>query len=219
VRYIKVILISSILMYCVVPAIAVEGVTVIEATGVLDRTVFGLSSPTPGWCTWEHGLESGPIYSATELDGTGNTCGSWSWSIRCDTEGLEFMGSWPQFVQGAYSAQYSVAITYRVNLSAPKRLLAHRDIVGSLDSSIHSVSVTFPDSSVVELLLADGGANDEEIELAPATYNIVLIIEAKQTVDVGELLAPYSGLVILEWSDLALSSDSRRWGDIKALYR
>ncbi len=207
------------------PAVAVNGVTVIESTGYLYIDVYSSASPTPGWCQWIQLAEDGPLFDASVCDivsVSGELCCTWQWSARCDSDGLSFQGSLPEFPGFTwYYSGYNVDITYVVELSEAKLLSAHHELAaGPLDPSIHSLSVTYPDSTVIELFSALSETEDIEIELEPATYTIRLVIEAIQNEVTGGESNPYDELFTLSWKDTSpLSGDQRLWGNVKSLYR
>jgi len=65
---------------------ALDSVEVLSATGHVKEEAFGVASPTPAWCWWDHDPTSGPLFQATNDDGFGNADCQEVWSVHCDGE-------------------------------------------------------------------------------------------------------------------------------------
>jgi hypothetical protein len=217
---IKVVLFVFALLAIEVPASAWDGVEVVVSTGLLRQEVFGAPSPTPGYCYWDKDPIAGPTFHATETDGYGNNECPYPWMVHCDNDSLAYRGIWP-LIDAEYvlSSAYRVELTCSVNVTTATRLIASRSVVGNLDDDEHSLSVFFPDGAEVPLLAPGSGPDQEQMDLEPGTYQVVLIVDAYQGTPVGTPIDPYAGSVLLQWEDPGVAVTTTSWSSLKAVFR
>jgi hypothetical protein len=219
-RFKSFILISA-LMITALPAIAWEGVEVLAAEGDLQQHVFAAPSPIPGYCYWEHAETAGPVFHATNADGYGNMGCLYPWLVHCDADSLVFRGGWP-LIEGTFltGAEFIVDLSCSVNITADTRLSAGRTVVGDLDTDEHTLTVVFPDGSILPVLPSGSGPDQANLILQPGAYLVTLHVHAYQHVITGENITPYAGHVLLKWEDPgSVAVEPVSWSSLKTLYR
>ncbi len=190
--------------------------------GSVQQHMWVVSSPTPGYCYWDSDSISDPVFHATNADGYGNMECPDAWLVHCDNDSLVFQGSWPfidsYFVSGA---EYIVDLTCSVMLNTETRMSAGRLInSGDLDTDEHSITITYPDGSVVQVLDADPGPDQAQLDLPPGEYLVTLHVSAYQHKSPGEVIDPYAGNVWLRWEDPGVVAVTPvGWNSVKAYFR
>jgi hypothetical protein len=209
-----------VLFLVTAPALALDGVEVVETTAELRFEAFGMPSPTPSFCYYVRETSPGPLPVVTEADGDGNHCVD-AWSLRCDADGLGFAGEWP-----LNDHPYLLTIEYRVDLGCSvqlnerTRLCAERTILsGELDISTHSLSLR-PSGFAEEWLLdPDGGPDAVQVVLEPGLYELTLHVQAFRDKPFSQAVEPYSGSLSLVWEDPdSVRYETASWGALKAVY-
>lgn len=202
------------------PAIAWEGVTVLESTGLVRQEAYGAPSPTPMYCYWDLGPDAGPTFHATNTDGYGNAGCPDPWLVHCDSDSLAYRGSWPLIdAPFALGSAYRVTLSCSVEFSVPVRLSASRTVAGELYRDEHGLTVGFPDGTVVDLLAVDAGPDRAELRLPPGVYRITLTIDASSAWDAAAVIGPYEGAVSLVWVQDAVGIEPESWSGLKAAFR
>jgi len=209
------------LIIIAMPAAALDSVEVLSATGHVKEEAFGVGSPTPAWCWWDHAPATGPLFQATNDDGYGNADCQEIWSVRCDSDSLVFRGSWlPVESFGFASSHYEVDLACSVSITAETRLQASRQVSGALDTDEHTLTVTFPDGTVTPVLSAGSGLDEAVLVLLPGTYQIVLTVGAHEYRGTDTGRSAYAGQVLLAWETAGtVAVKDSSWGTLKAIYR
>jgi len=217
----KTIIISSVLCAAALPALALDGVEVLASEGHLREESFGVGSPTPAYCWWDSDPATAPLMSASNADGYGNSGCTELWSVHCDSDSLVYRGSWVPIESMAFaSSHYEVDLTCSINLTSDTQLTAGRQVLGTLDTDEHTLAITHPDGTV-ELVLAAGSGPDEVVlVLEPGTYQIDLLVVAREFRGTSSGRHAYAGQVLLTWeSQGPVPTKAKTWGATKALYR
>ncbi len=209
------------LIIIAVPAAALDSVELLSGTGNVREESFGVASPTPAWCWWDHDPANGPLFQATNDDGYGNADCQEVWSVHCDSDSLVFRGSWlPVESFGFASSHYEVDLACSVNITAETRLRASRQVSGALDTDEHTLTVTFPDGTVAPVLSGGSGLDEVAFVLLPGVYQIALTVGAHEYRGVDSGRSAYVGRVLLAWEAAGtVAVEDLSWGGLKALYR
>ena len=203
------------------PAIALESVEVLTSAGQVREELFGVSSPAPVWCSWESDPATGPVFQATNADGSGNYDCLASWSVHCDSDSLVFRGSWlPIESLGFSSSHYYVDLTCSATITADTRLHASRQVAGALNIDEHTLAYTSADGTVTQVLSIGSGVDEVARVLLPGTYQIDLSVGAHEYRGSDSGRQAYAGEVRLVWEAIGtVAQDRSSWGTLKALYR
>lgn len=214
-----------LIVMCVVPvapALAWDGVQVLEAEGQVRQHLWVAPSPTPGYCYWDRAETSGPAFSATNADGYGNMDCPDPWLVHCDGDSLVFKGVWP-LIDESYvtGSEYVVDLACEVSLTAAARLVAGCTVDAvELDVNEHTLSVTGSGGATEVILDAAAGTCEAVLVFQPGTYRIVLHVRAYEHKSNDEVVAPYFGRVFLRWEDPeTVTVEPISWGSFKAVYR
>jgi hypothetical protein len=208
------------LLFAVLPATALESVEVLEADGRLWQHLWVAPSPTPGTCYWELAEGGGPVFHATNADGDGTLECSDPWIVHCDSDSLVFRGVWP-FIDATYvtGSEYLVDLSCSVNITADTRVSAGRTVVGNLDTDEHTLTITYPDGSILPVLPSGSGPDQAQVILQPGVYLVTLQVSAYQHKVGDEIIEPYLGHVLLRWEDPgSVAVEPVSWSSLKALF-
>ncbi len=218
---ISIIVIVCTLAITVAPALAWDGLEILEVEGGLQHHVFTSPSPIPGYCYWDYALATEPFSPVTNADGYGNMDCLHPWQISCDSDSMVFRAEWPLIDStSVMGIEYIVDFSFSVDVSAQTQVVASREIVASdLDTDIHSLTIEYPDGSLAPVLPAGSGPDLFQLTLEPGIYQVTLRIQAYQHRTTGEVITPYNGQVVLVWQDPeVVAVETRSWGSVKACF-
>ena len=202
------------------PAAALESVEVLEADGGLNQHVWISPSPTPGYCYWELAETDGPFFHATNADGYGNMDCPDPWLVHCDSDSLVFRGAWP-YIDDIYvrGSEYLADLSCSVNITANTRLSAGRTVTGNLDTDEHTLTITYPDGSILPVLPSGSGPDQAQLILQPGVYLVTLHISAYQSKSYSGNIDPYLGHVLLKWENPgSVPVEPVSWSSLKASF-
>jgi hypothetical protein len=198
------------------PTPARSEVAYLEATASFSWELYRDPSPTPYcWRYWMDETQSGQALHFSEIYEE-LPCLS-SWLVHCDGDSLRYQGSWPAIDPTHPYWNYNwveVGIVARFDLTEHARILARREVSGSLSTDEHFVRITpVPGEDLV--LLGPETGDLAEVELEPGVYDITLAVTAIE----HNTHYAYTGDVQVWWQNLPTGlSKASSWGMIKALY-
>jgi hypothetical protein len=207
--------------FLTLPATAWEGAEVQDSVGELRLHFWADPSPTPGWCYWDSDPDGGPLFQASNADGSGNMGCTDPWFVHCDGDSLVYRGSWP-YIEALYlrSAEYLVTLSCEVKIEAETRLVATRSVDGNLDTDEHDLTLVYKDGTILPILERNGGPDEAQIILQPGTFTIILHVTAQQTTHNKRILDPYEGSVVMKLEDASgVAVENATWGAVKATFR
>jgi len=210
------------LMIAAQPAVAWEGVEVVEAEGYINRWVSYSSSPTPGFCLWE---QVTPVLSFQATNADGDEFGDLGcddpWFVHCDSDSMVYRAAWPaNNAPTVTSSNYESTLTCRVNITATTGMFNTRSAVGNLDEDFHRLLLEHPDGTVVTIFPAGSGPDDVQLVLDPGTFLVSILVLANQSHPVGGNFDPYSSHILVEWGDPeSVAVEPASWSSVKAIFR